>query len=262
MGLLIYFLVLRGAARERLFEDYESFRATRGVHRGAALTTISNSPFLMTPNVAFDVRTAIPPFPSVLRNADGVFGAALRTSAPEHYVAFLPWAVEHTPPEARSSDFEQVKQSVTRVGGNDLVRDIIRAYEPAPGTTEPAARLHALGRYLSALGTMSPRDFDSFASYQLLSAIGHRLDTLTRVVDEYGGQPEQWARDCKEVVENGTQRLTEGPLMIADLPAAEPGGEFRIFQQLLKRYGNLIEVWPTLLEAAADMRVAEPIRTS
>ena len=44
-------LWLQGAERQRLLEDYESYRVTRGVHRGAGVATISNTHFLMTPHV-------------------------------------------------------------------------------------------------------------------------------------------------------------------------------------------------------------------
>ena len=116
MGGPLSFLWAQGAARERLLEDYESYRATRAVHRGADVATVSNTQFLMTPHVAFDVRATIPPFSPVLRNEDGAFGAVLRTCAPESYIGFLPWSVEHAPPDARTADFDQALRSVGRAG--------------------------------------------------------------------------------------------------------------------------------------------------
>jgi hypothetical protein len=100
MGAPLSFLWLQGAARERLLENYESHRTTRAVHHGADVATVSNTQFLMTLHAAFDVRATIPPFSPVLRNEDGAFGNMLRTCAPESYIAFLPWSVEHAPPDA------------------------------------------------------------------------------------------------------------------------------------------------------------------
>ena len=255
------FLWAHGAERERLLEDYESHRTTRGVHRGADVTTVSNTPFLMTPNVALDVRATIPPFPPVLRNEDGVFGAVLRTCAPESYIGFLPWAVEHAPPDARTADFDQVLRSVGRVQANGIIRDLARAYEPAPGVADPAMRLSAFGRYLSALGAMPPADFDALVRYQITAAVGRRIEGLTRTVDQNNGRPERWAEDCATVMTEGLRVLTEDELVVTDIPGATPDERHRRFQRLLLRYGRLLDAWPALLDAAKHLRVAEPLTT-
>ncbi len=255
----LYFLWVRGPAHERVLEDYESYRATRAVHRGADVATISNTPFLMTPHVAFDVRATIPPFSPVLRNEDGAFGEMLRTCAPESYTAFLPWSVEHTPPDARAVDFDKVLRSVARVGANDIIIGLAHTYEPAPGVSDPAMRLRAFGRYLAALGAMPPADFDALVRYRITTAVGNRIEALTRIVDQNSGQPEQWAEDCGAAVTEGLRALTEDALVVVDMPGATPDERHRRFQRLLHRFGRLIDAWPTLLEAAADMRVAQPL---
>jgi len=184
MAPTMYFLALQGTARERMLENYESHRGTRAVHRGADVATISNTAFFMSPHAAFDVRDMIPPFPPVLRNADGVFGSVLRTCAPESYIAFLPWSVEHKPPEVRSSDFDQILRSAGSVRANDIIRDLAHGYEPSPGVSDSAVRLRAFGHYMIALGTMPPADFDAIVRYQIIAAVGGRIDRLTRDVDD------------------------------------------------------------------------------
>jgi hypothetical protein len=261
MGLPLSFLWLQGLARERLLEDYESYRVTRAVHRGAEMATISNTRVFMGAHVAFDVRATIPPFPPVLRNSDGVFGELLRTCAPESYIAFLPWLIEHRPPDARSADFDQALYSMTHVRANDIICDLARAYDPAPAVTDPAARLSAFGRYLAALGVMPPADFNSFVRYQIMVALGRRIEGLTRAVDQNGGQPEQWAEDCATVMTEGLRVLTEDELVVADIPGATSDERHRRFQRLLLRYGRLLDAWPTLLDAAKQLRVAEPLTT-
>jgi hypothetical protein len=259
MGPSLYFLWVQGPAHERLLEDYESYRATRAVHRGADVATISNTAFLMTPNVAFDVSATIPPFSPVLRNSDGAFGGVLRTCAPQLYICFLPWSVEHTPPNPRVADFAKVLRSAARVGANDIIRDLAHSYEPAPGVVDPAMRLRAFGRYLAALGTMPPADFDALVRYRIMIAAGRRIGVLTRVVDQDGGQPAQWAEDCGAAAREGLRALTEDALVVGDVPGATPDERHRRFQRLLNRYGRLIDAWPTLLEASADLRVAQPL---
>jgi hypothetical protein len=259
MGPSPYFLWVQGPARERLLEDYESYRATRAVHRGADVATVSNTPFLMTPHVGFDVRATIPPFPPVLRNEDGAFGEMLRTCAPESSTAFLPWSVEHTPPDARVGDFEQVLRSVARVHANSIIRDLARAYEPAPGVVDPSMRLRAFGHYLTALGAMPSADFDALVRYQIVAAVGRRIEALTRAIDQNSGRPAQWAEDCTAVVTEGLRALTEDAVVVADVPGATPDERNRRFQRLLYRFGRLIDAWPALLHAAADLRVAQPL---
>ncbi len=259
MGGPLSFLWLQGAAREQLLEDYESHRTTRAVHRGADVATVSNTPFLMMPHVALDVRAIIPPFSPVLRNSDGAFGAVLRTCAPEYYIAFLPWSVEHAPPHARAADFDQVLRTVGCAYANSIIRDLAHGYEPAPGVTDPAVRLRSFGRYLTALGTMSPADFDALVRYQIIAAVGRRIEMLTRTIDLNGGQPERWAEDCATAMAEGLRVLTEDALVVADIPGDTPDERHRRFQRLLHRFGRVIDAWPALLEAAADMRVARPL---
>lgn len=260
MSSSLYFLLLQGAARERMLEDYDSHRTTRAVLRGADIATVSNSRFLMTPHVAFDVRATIPPFSPVLRNEDAVFGDLLRTCSPESFMAFLPWAVEHRPPVPRSLEFDQVLRSVGRVGGNTLICQLARAYEPGVGVTDPGVRLRIFGQYLAALGTMPPGDFDLFVRHQITEAIGRRIDQLTSALNRESGLPERWGEDCSAAVAEGLRSLTEEPLVVSDIPGASADERNRRFQRLLLRFGRLIDAWPTLLEAAKDLRVAEPIR--
>jgi hypothetical protein len=259
MGGPLSFLWLQGADRERLLEDYESYRVTRAVHRGAGVATVSNTQFLMTPHVAFDVRGTIPPFSPVLRNEDGAFADMLRTCEPESCTAFLPWSVEHAPPNRRAGDFDQVLRSVGRAHANGIIRDLARGYEPAPGVTDPAMRLRSFGRYLTALGAMSPADFDALVRYQITVTVGRRIEMLTRAIDLNSGQPEQWAEDCATVMAEGLRVLTEDALVVADIPGDTPDERHRRFQRLLHRFGRVIDAWPALLEAAADMRVAIPL---
>jgi len=229
------------------------------VHRSADAATVSNTEFLMTAHVAFDARAMIPPFSPVLRNADGAFGAVLRTCAPESYIAFLPWSVEHAPPNARATDFDQALRSVGRAQANSIIRDLAHGYEPAPGVTDPVMRLRSFGGYLTALGAMSPADFDALMRYQITAAVGRRIEMLTRAIDVNSGQPEQWAEDCATVMAEGLRVLTEDPLVVADIPGDTPDERHRRFQRLLHRFGRVIDAWPALLEAATDMRVARPL---
>jgi hypothetical protein len=259
MGLPFYFLWLQGAERERLLEDYESLRATRAVHRGADVATISNTQLFMAPHVAFDVRGTIPPFPPVLRNSDGVFAELLKTCVPESYIAFLPWLVEHTPPEPRPADFDQLLRSAARARASDIIRDLARGYEPAPGVVDPAMRLRAFGHYLIALGAMPPADFDALVRYQVMAVVGRRIEGMRRAIDQNSGQPERWAEDCAAVMTEGLRALTEDALVVADIPGDTPDERHRRFQRLLYRFGRLIDAWPALLKAATDLRVAQPL---
>ena len=260
MAAPMYFLWLTGLQRERLLENYESYRATRAVHRGAEIATISNTSFFMTPHAAFDLRDTIPPFPPVLRNADGAFGSVLRTCAPESYVAFLPLSVEHSPPEPRSSDFDQILRSMGSVRANDIIRDIAHAYDPSPGVSDSVVRLQAFARYLIALGTMPAADFDPLVRYHITAAVGRRIEQLTRVVDQESGPP-SWADDCAAAAAEGLRALTEKELVIADVPGATADERCRRFQRALHRYGRVMEAWPVLLDAAKDLRVAEPVQS-
>jgi hypothetical protein len=259
MGVPLYFLTLEGHARENLLQDYQAHRATRAVHRAANVPTISNSQLFMGAHVALDARATLPPFPPVLRNSDGVFGALLRACAPESHIGFLPCLVEHNPPDVRPADFDRVVRSVASVRANDIIRDLATSFEPAPGVVDPAVRLGAFGKYLVALGAMPSGDFDALARYQITAAVGRRIDRLTRAVNRNDSQPEQWAKDCEIVVAEGIRALSEDELVVADTaaPAGDEGP--RRFQRLVDRFGHVVEAWPALLESARNVRVSVPL---
>jgi hypothetical protein len=259
MGSPVYLLTLQGQPRESLLEDYESYRATRAVHRGAPTITFSNSDLFMGAHVALDVRGLIPPFPPVLRNSDGVFGSLLKTCFPEFCIAFLPWQVEHAPPEIRRLSFSDSVRSVAQVRANDLLIAIARLSDPAPGVSDSSIRLPALGRYLVGLGSSDARDFDTFIRQQIAGTIGRRIERLTRAVNSHGGEPSQWADDCATVIAEAERALTDDDLTVADVPAATPGESYRRFQRLVGRFGEVIEAWPTLLRESANLRVATPL---
>ena len=259
MGFPLYFLSLRGLARDRMLENYELNRATRAVHRGVDVATISSSQIFMGAHFAVDTRGLVPPFPPVLRSSDGVFGALLRKCAPESYIAFLPCLVEHTPPDIRPSDFDRVVRSVASVRANDIIRDLTHSFEPAPGVVDPSIRLRAYGQYLIALSAMPPADFDAFIRQQIAAAVGRRIERLAQALNDHESQPEQWARDCEIVAAEGIRALTEDPLLVADIPGDSPEERSRRFQRVLDRFGRVLDAWPTLMKAATDLRVAEPV---
>src|SRR3954468_1019746 len=259
MGVPIYFLSLRNEARDRLFDNYESFRSTRGVHRGVDIATVSNGRLFMAAHVALDVCGFIPPFPPVLRNEDGVFAALLRTSAPESYVTYLPWLVEHAPPDTRPADFDRIVESISQVRANDIIRDLANLYEPAPGVNDPTTRLRALGRYMTALGEAPSEEFGAFVRHRIASIIGRRVELLTHTVAEHDGQPEVWAEDCATVIEEGLRAATEDELVVADVPGDTIDERHLRFQRVVSRFGQVVEAWPALLEAARGLRVAKPV---
>jgi hypothetical protein len=205
------------------------------------------------------VRGTIPPFSPVLRNEDGAFGRMLRTCEPESCTAFLPWSIEHAPQNARVADFDQVLSSVGRANANSIIGDLAQGFEPAPGVTDPAMRLRSFGRYLTALGAMSPADFDALVRYQIIAAVARRIEMLTRTIDQNSGQPERWAEDCATVMAEGLRALTDDSLVVADIPGDTADERNRRFQHLLHRFGRVIDAWPALLATAADMRVARPL---
>jgi hypothetical protein len=167
--------------------------------------------------------------------------------------------VEHAPPEMRAADFEQVLRSIGRVRANDVIRDLAHAYEPAPGVTEPTVRLRAFGHYLMGLAAMPSGDFEAFIRHQIVARVGNRIEGLTRAVNQYGGQPDGWAKDCVDVAAEGLRSLTEDEIGVADAPGHTPMERTRHFQRVIDRFGRIIEAWPALLAAAGGMRVARPL---
>ena len=254
-----YYLSLTGASRERLVASanaYQSAFRSREVLRAVRRPTFSAGPFCMTTFLGFDNRLLLPPFFPVQRNADGIFGIVLQKCVDRSRVAFLPSVLLHRPVAPRAFAPDEIWTDTGSVRMADVVIACVLAHEGGSAPLTDATRLVQLGRFLQWLGSLTLSDFEA----HVLSLQQYRTMAFITVLQShlhmYGASPSFWADDVKRMIEllsKGTS--TEDYIVPRDLRLGHDVEEARrLSQELVARFGELLEAWPTIVAAARRLR--------
>lgn len=257
MGGSFGLLLLGGASRERLLASEARFLdafARRRAVRCAPRLTASEGSACMAMSLGVDARELVPPFAPAGRDSDGLFGATLRACLPDAFSGFLPWAIEHTPAEARSTSFELEQRSAGRAGVNELLRmALAAAFDPRDTTTE--ANLVRAGLTLQNL-VKRPRDADRFFREQTMRGLARRLAHIERTLAEHARKPAAWALALDGFAAALRQTITSPfshlPSELSSAP--DPETARTLFFEHVGRVGKLFEAWPALFQAAKDLR--------
>jgi FkbH-like protein len=254
------YLALRGASRARFVASETEYRrawTSRGVHRVVPKLTWARPSLTMSTTWGLDATSLLPPFLPVARGSDLLMGLTARSCVPDLGVLHLPWTIAHAPePRRRFSPGEMPRAAA----GVDLCRvacECIEAYEPDPAEASPAARLRALGRHLAELGGRGGPGFEAFVRARLALSNGRLREFLAAQQDGDGPCPAYWVNDV----------ATFRALLDASEPSADyavpldlvlsAGGNTEALlraAQIVRRFGELLQVWPEIFATAAAMR--------
>jgi hypothetical protein len=269
MGSPRYLLTLRGPSRERLLASqtaYLSALRSREVLRTVSQPTIAASAFCMTAFFGFDNRRLLPPFFPVERNSDGIFGVMIHRYLKGSHVAFLPWILYHAPAEGRAFEGNAAWRDAESVRIADLVVASILAHRTGDMNISDEACLQRAGKYFRELGSLKLEEFEVFAgTVQRLQNLA-ATTLLEARLHEYDASPAFWADDVKRTIDTlRNSAAGEDYLVPRDLRARlDPDGARRLGQDLFGKFGELLEAWPVLVEAARrlqarDCRVSERV---
>jgi hypothetical protein len=263
-GSMAHALALEGRSRERLLASEAIYRralSSRQVIRVSPRAVVGDGAALMAMAIGLDARAVLPPFAPVQRNADGLLGAVLRRCYHDALIGYVPWAVEHAPPEARETSPEAFWASFGALGANDVIRLLVFAARVEPDREDPGRSLRALGEVLSRWGSLPLADFEEIARVQALRGRSLDLALFDDALRRHRRSPAFWARDVDRALALFRESVTRPSLAYAaDLTAAlgEDGGR-AASKDLVRRYGELLRAWPDLWEAARELR-AEGVR--
>jgi hypothetical protein len=259
MGSPAYFLSLEGEARDRLLRSERHYRyalAQQQLLRGVARTTVADGAVCMALNLGLDNRQLLPPFLPIARNQDGVFATILRVCFPGACQGFLPWVVLHQPPASRPVWVLDPATSVSRVQTGHLIQTLIGSFLPGPGCGNPRAALRALGRTLVEFASLARDDFEEVVRLQLWNRANREAARLQTLLAKYRGEPGFWASDVQRTLATLREALPARQYAVpVDLQAAASDGDgLAALQQLVHRFGELIVLWPDLVDAAKQLR--------
>jgi hypothetical protein len=147
-------------------------------------------------------------------------------------------------------------EGVTGVRAGQALQVLIGALAPSLPAAGPDERLRALGARLEELGTAAPADFEAALSALLRAQLGGLRARLEALLGEYGGQPPYWAEDVRRLLtalrEALPQHVWASPTDLRAAVGLERARE--LFRRLVHQFGDLLRVWPDLVEAARDLR--------
>ncbi len=238
MGNPLYYLLLRGPSRERLVADHAVHRLTRGIARGVTRATMAPGRWLMAANLALDLREPLPPFPPAGANCDGLFAAALRGTHPIDLIGYLPWTVAHRPADARPFTDDDLFDPLVHLPPAHQVMLWTATYQ-GELDAEPADRQAQLGADLCTAGRLEPEAYRDQMREMAEADANARAHHLTDSLDQYDDEPADWAADLQRAIE------------LAGREPPEPEQPERV-QQLLVRWGELLQAWPQIAAAAVD----------
>jgi len=255
-----YYLTLTGASRDRLVASPQAYRSafeSREILRSARGTTITPGPFCMTAFLGFDNRLLLPPFFPVQRNSDGIFGLMLQKCVDGSHVAFLPWILLHAPEPPRPFAPDELWAGAATLQMADIVIGGVLTHEMRTGHVTTETRLAELGKHLQWLGSLNLPEFEArvrtlqqFRSFAFVTVLQGQLQT-------YGASPGFWADDVRRMIQLMSKASTaEDHFVPRDLRHGRDVDQARrLGQELVGKFGQLLEAWPTIVAAARHLRV-------
>jgi hypothetical protein len=260
LGSGVYLLALDGRSRERLVATEAHYRqtfASRQVLRAVTRATVCDAAFCMALNLGLDNRQLLPPFLPVQRNQDGVFAALLRAGVPDSLFGFLPWLLRHEPP-ARPP-LQSSNNTVWAAGEmpcGQIIQALVQGCAPSPISADSGQNLRTIGRTLGDWGRAPSQEFLEFVRLQLWGQMSRMVVRFRTLLRRSGGNPGFWAGDVDQVLSIWRQQFTSAGFGLpSDLLALHGVDQtLLVFQDLVRKFGELVQVWPDLHAGAHRLK--------
>ncbi|MEO8351719.1 MAG: hypothetical protein ABI680_08305 [Chthoniobacteraceae bacterium] len=260
----VYYLYYEDENRRRLTENEVLYRAAlagRNLSAHVAQSAIGDASLSPGMAMGLDHRDLLPPFFPVLHAEDFVFGAALWQCAPDAVLGHLPLAIRHEPRPGKSilqpSDFGRERPVVIFEFAH-LVRRSIFSFGGQRGQ-DTATRMRLLGRHLSEIAAQPAPDFLEHLRLQIIQHESVKCDRLEEQLRTATDIPDYWHEDVAAYLDQVRDALTASDF---DLPLDLKGGRTddgirALMQQLVARFGTLLEAWPDIVAAARECGARE-----
>jgi hypothetical protein len=252
------YLFVDAESQKRLTRSEPEYLAavrSRQVLRAVRRTTISEGTSCIAVNLGLDNRSLLPPFIPVQRNSDGVFARTLRLCFADGYLGYLPWAVLHDPGKPRHQELDDYWRHIQQVRTPDLVIHLLQASGAPQEGLGGAAALRRLGRRFQDWGSLDAGEFEEALRTQAWRSAASVFSTPSNPEVPAAGQA-FYAGYRRKYAEILRQRLTERDYLLpSDLQQAGEQGQPRVLgQQIIRRFGELMQAWPEIYAAAVRLR--------
>jgi hypothetical protein len=225
--------------------------------RAAGCWTVGDSKTCMAGNLGLDHTALLPPFSPVQRNSDGLFARLLQRCFDDAAMGYLPYAVLHDPLSQRIHSVDDWFKDIRRTRFSWLVIALLRAW---PGQTEPhespGRALASLGKFFENAAAGSLDDLIERIRLQLLDQAAAGLHAPDRHQDPglpafYRDLRTKRAKVEREAMAS-PQYLTPRDLLV---DGRDEDSARLLAQQLILRFGRLLQAWPEIQAAAVRLRL-------
>jgi amino acid adenylation domain-containing protein len=254
------YLFLDGASFERLTSSEATYRTaciSREIMRVAPSVVLTDrADDLMTAFFGLDNRALVPPFVTLGRGSDAIFGTMLGSCFDDSYFAYLPWGLLHSPIEPRAFWPGEIVRSATGINITLMLTILIRSFVPGARVHDGADGLRRLGQHMEQLASLPEAEFEEFLRLQIWQAASAQLAGLEALLDERGAAPDYWANDLKTYMNLLRQSLNNRELAmpLELLPGRSPSEARALRQRLTGTFGQLFAWWPAIMETARSLR--------
>lgn len=249
LGLTINWPEVVDGGTRRSTEAWRRARVGRQIVRLCPAPALTWTTPLMGFSLGLDARVMLPPFPPVLRNEDGVFGALLDRLAPGAVAMHLPRALLHDAGRAGGYEIDPVV-AAGRLRWGDLLSAIARDLA-LPSLRDPAKRMRAAGAQLASITGGSERRWIETAREAARRTLASRARALEENLARYAGEAPTWAADARACLAAVRAAEARDELDLASdlrLSARRP-----VARDLAHSFGRLLEAWPDLWEHASAL---------
>ena len=237
-------------------QQFHALAASRQIVRAAPRPTIASGTFTMAGTFALDAREPCPPFFPVGRGEDLLFGNLFRRCWDDCFFGYLPWTSAHLPLPERRWEGTELWDAATRRPLHALML-LLCTLVSGTAARSGWARLRLFGRQLEELaaqpwGELEPllrRQSWRQGELQLL-----RLDTLVSNAPPRSA----WATRARQYRDACAVRLQATTSFLPpDFDHLAPDASRVQFARLAGAFGELLEAWPALMEAAQRLSQRE-----
>ena len=260
----LQYALLSGQSHVRLIQSESYYRTNlwnRNVLRSVCRRTLSDGSFCRGGNLALDTRHLLPPFFPVYRGEDTNFGVVIATClSGEIYMANLPWSLCHRPLENRELPAAHRTLSGERLALNEIVGAFIATsagmYLPAETS---ATRLIRLGMHLQDVGRSRNLDFTDELQTNIVHLMSAKLSYCEELLKVNQSKPDYWAADVAGYMRSIRMMVKSNrscvPVDLQDKFTSSEAG--LSFKESIGKFGELLQAWPTLLNAGARLRARD-----
>jgi hypothetical protein len=257
-----------GSVRARLWSGEALFATAMTSREGfriAAESVVTHTCHCAAGCMGLSNVTVVPPFPSVGRNQDGVFGVLLAAADPAALFAHVPVGVVHD--SDRPSEYSVMNTPGSETGRaivdagrlrsaaesrlSELLIAFVLRLSPSIVATSPGDRMRDIGDALAALGAMSPGSFVA-----LVTDVTRETRAREFEYADKGARTPECPTYWRAALEGYRATLQEAmlrpdfflPIEFHASGSLEAG--YRSLRGFVRRFGRLVASWPTLWEAA------------